>query len=95
MFKISCILSYFIIKPQHFLSITSLFCCCILSYFIIKPQLGRAFSFGIFCCILSYFIIKPQRICCILLNIIALEYFLRIRSGMMCIKSNANLLKKF
>lgn len=67
----------------------------VISYFIIKPQLNVDVSFSIESCILSYFIIKPQPICCILLNIIALEYFLRIRSGMMCIKSNANLLKKF
>ncbi len=39
MFKISCILSYFIIKPQLTIIISESRSCCILSYFIIKPQL--------------------------------------------------------
>ena len=57
---IHCILSFFIIKPQHHKRFVFRQCHCILSFFIIKPQPRHQCPASLRNCILSFFIIKPQ-----------------------------------
>ena len=58
---VSCVISYFYIKPQPPTAIEVVVVSCVISYFYIKPQLWWSVLVIAPCCVISYFYIKPQR----------------------------------
>ena len=59
-FLISCVISFFYIKPQLPPHSSNNQTCCVISFFYIKPQRGRYFTYTRSSCVISFFYIKPQ-----------------------------------
>ena len=57
---LSCVISFFYIKPQLRPSSAELGSGCVISFFYIKPQQLALRSCRAICCVISFFYIKPQ-----------------------------------